>query len=145
MRFALRIWFLSAILEAVIYTIIYFPVGIITLPYALVGGLPGFFVFNFLLNIIDFKMPIGKAKWVALIVAQFACANATLLLFLYVLDLPILQNNLLYVWILNLAVSLAFILSIKLAKQTYFTKPIHLIDLDETESIFTIKHATDEN
>lgn len=145
MKFSLRIWLFSALLEGVIYTFVALHLGIMVLPFALVGGIPGQVIFALLLEKIDTKIAIGRAKWLAIIAAQYACANGTLALFLFLFGIPFFGENFLYVWVLNLAVTLAFALSFKLAKKTYFTEETPLIDLDETENIFTFKQVTDEN
>lgn len=144
MKAALQVWFIAAIAECIIYSIISKSlIGGLILPFALAGGLPGMFLFWFIIEGIHSLWDRGTAKWVTIILCAFACANGTLVLFLLVMSIPI--NEMPFFPVLNAATLVAIALSLKKINRLYFTAEPALIDAEEDNSVYEFKNIPDEN
>lgn len=144
MKVALQIWFIAVISECIIYSIISeFPVGLFILPFALAGGLPGMFLFWFITEAIHTLWDRGTAKWVAIILSAFACANGTLVLFLLVMSIPVKEMP--FFPVLNAATLIAIALSLKKINRLYFSPEPALIDAEEDNNVYEFKNIPDEN
>ncbi len=144
MKVALKVWFIAAIAECLLYSIIEkLPVGLFILPFALVGGLPGMFMFSFLIEGINALWERGRTKWMAICCAALACANGTLVLFLLVMNLRF--DELPFFPILNAATAIALALSRKKINELYFAPQAELIDAEQANSVYEFKNIPDEN
>lgn len=144
MSVALRIWFLAAIAECVLYSIFKeLPMGLLVLPFALVGGLPGMIMFFFLIEAIDSLWERGRAKWIAFCCAALACANGTLVLFLLVMNLRF--DELPFFVILNAATLIALALSWKQIRKIHFHAAPELVDAEQSDTVYEFKNLPDEN
>ncbi|RYD98847.1 MAG: hypothetical protein EOP54_06305 [Sphingobacteriales bacterium] len=144
MRVALQVWFIAAIAECLLYSIFEESVmGLFILPFALAGGLPGMFMFFFLLEAIDSLWERGRAKWIAIYCAALACANGTLVLFLLVMHLRF--DELPFFAILNAATVIALALSWKKINKLHFAQKQVLIDAEQSDVVYEFKNIPDEN
>ncbi|OJV55503.1 MAG: hypothetical protein BGO31_19270 [Bacteroidetes bacterium 43-16] len=144
MKVAAHVWFTAAIAECLLYSLfVELPAGIVVLPFALVGGLPGMFMFWCLIEAIHSLWEKGVAKWVAIICAAFATANGTLVLFLLVMGLPF--DSMPFFTMLNAATAIALALNWKKINKLYFAAPPELVDVEQNNSIYEFKQVTDEN
>lgn len=144
MKVALQVWFIAAIAECILYSIVdKFPIGIFVLPFALAGGLPGMFLFWFIVEGIHSLWDRGTAKWIAIIASAFACANGTLVLFLLVMNISL--HEMPFFPVLNAATLIAIALSWKKINRLYFTAEPALIDAEQDDSVYEFKNIPDEN
>lgn len=144
MKVALQVWFIAAIAECILYSIVdEFPIGLFILPFALAGGLPGMFLFWFITEAIHSLWDRGTAKWVAIILSAFACANGTLVLFLLVMSIPVKEMP--FFPVLNAATLIAIALSLKKINRLYFSSEPVLIDAEEDNNVYEFKNIPDEN
>ncbi len=120
MKVALQVWIIASLTECLLYSIFVEPaLGLFVIPFALLGALPGVFLFWFSLEAFHTLLESGYKKWLSIAASAFVCANGTLLLFLLIIDFGVDDMP---VWlILNLAVAVAFLSTIPLIKKHYFT------------------------
>lgn len=120
MKVALQIWIIATLTECLLYSIFVEPMlGLFVVPFALLGALPGVFIFWFLLEALHRLFDSGFKKWFFMALSTYVCANGTLLLFLLIINFGVDDMP---VWlVLNVAVSVAFIASLRLIKKQYFT------------------------
>ncbi len=144
MRVALKVWFIAAITECLLYAMVEeLPFGLLVLPFALAGGLPGMFMFYFLMEGINALWERGRAKWIAICCAALACANGTLVLFLLVMNLRF--DEFPFFPILNVATVVALALSWKKIYKFYFLPQAALIDAEQGKNVYIFKNTPDEN
>lgn len=144
MKVALQIWFIAVIVECLLYSMfLELPMGFFVLPFALVGGLPGMFIFSHLIEAINSLWERGRAKWIAIVCAALACANGTLVLFLLVMRLPF--NELPFFAILNAATVIALALSFRKISKLYFHAKPELVDAEQSNTVYEFKNLPDEN